>query len=602
MLPETFGDLFSTVWGLAFIVVFLGGSIFIHELGHFLAARKRGLIIERFSIGFGPKILGWKSNGVEYRISLLPLGGYVALPQMADMGMLEGESTSDIKKLPPISFADKMIVAVMGAVCNILLALAIATVLWFVGVPSNQQIESTQIGHVAKEIVDAKGITVPGPAHAAGIRPGDTILAIDGYSISNYKDLLSHLAAGTGRDAQSNPETVFKISRDGKISDVKIQPALVQVNKASGEHVRDIGIDPAYSLTVNGVFENSPAHKAGLKPGDYITGVDTLPVHHIRNLIDYLKDKSGQPVKLRVVRESLPVELEVVAEQVPYTKPLARLNFGDQENSPKIEFLTAFAEKDTQDPSQSSSKGRLVFFDSDNAKDTPLDALQFGDVLISVNGTSIDSIDQLVSNVKLQKTLILEIERKGQRFPVTLHAFTSASIIPSNKSVMLGFQGSPPKTVILYLNPLEQFYDKLRLTLITFKGLISPQSDVSIKNLSGPITIGRVIHRLSNIDFRQLLAFIVFININLAVMNLLPIPVLDGGHMLMATIAKLRGRQLPPKIIAGIQGSFMVMFMGLMFYVMFFDSLRWWGDNSSQNEYALAEKKRSAISIPCVFK
>ena len=82
-------------YDFAFLLVALlalGFTIFIHELGHFLAARQRGLIIKRFSIGFGPKIFGWEKNGVEYRISMFPFGGYVALPQLADMGRIEGEN------------------------------------------------------------------------------------------------------------------------------------------------------------------------------------------------------------------------------------------------------------------------------------------------------------------------------------------------------------------------------------------------------------------------------------------------------------------------------------------------------------------------------
>jgi len=76
----------SNLWSVLLIAVFFGGSIFVHELGHFLAARRRGVVVERFSIGFGPKIFSWKGkDGVEYRLSWLPLGGYVSLPQLADM-------------------------------------------------------------------------------------------------------------------------------------------------------------------------------------------------------------------------------------------------------------------------------------------------------------------------------------------------------------------------------------------------------------------------------------------------------------------------------------------------------------------------------------
>ena len=134
----------SLLYDFAFIFVALfalGFTIFIHELGHFLAARRRGLVITRFSIGLGPKIFGWTRNGVEYRLSAIPFGGYVALPQLVDMGRLEGKeeieqdsrpfkswdedeesSETNSKPLPKISYADKMIVSVMGAVFNILLA------------------------------------------------------------------------------------------------------------------------------------------------------------------------------------------------------------------------------------------------------------------------------------------------------------------------------------------------------------------------------------------------------------------------------------------------------------------------------------------------
>ncbi len=87
----SFGDLLGSLWGLALVAIFFGGSIFVHELGHFLAARKRGLKIERFSIGFGPRLFGWTGkDGVDYRVSIIPLGGYVALPQLADMEGIEG--------------------------------------------------------------------------------------------------------------------------------------------------------------------------------------------------------------------------------------------------------------------------------------------------------------------------------------------------------------------------------------------------------------------------------------------------------------------------------------------------------------------------------
>ncbi|MFZ9683106.1 MAG: site-2 protease family protein, partial [Cephaloticoccus sp.] len=126
MSAELFQDLLSNVWAVALVALFFGGSIFVHELGHFLAARWCGLHVERFSIGFGPAICSWRGkDGVEYRLSWLPLGGYVTLPQLAAMSEIEGESYIDVADLPPVTYGRKMFVLVAGTACNILYALAL---------------------------------------------------------------------------------------------------------------------------------------------------------------------------------------------------------------------------------------------------------------------------------------------------------------------------------------------------------------------------------------------------------------------------------------------------------------------------------------------
>ena len=149
---------------IAIALLALGFSIFIHELGHFIAAKKRGLIADRFSIGFGPRLFGWRWKGTDFRISLLPLGGYVSLPQLADMGRLEGGEEDESDKLPPISYADKMIVAVMGAVFNIIFAFCLSLILWGVG---RDIVVTTEVDRVPEQVVNHEGILVPeiGRAH-----------------------------------------------------------------------------------------------------------------------------------------------------------------------------------------------------------------------------------------------------------------------------------------------------------------------------------------------------------------------------------------------------------------------------------------------------
>src|SRR6266699_3228107 len=122
--------------------------IFVHELGHFLAARWRGLKVDRFAVWFGKPIWKKKINGVEYALGTIPAGGYVSLPQMATMEAIEGKSESSGKPLPPISPLDKIIVAVAGPLFSFLLALAFAVIVMVVGRPVNDTENSTTVGWV----------------------------------------------------------------------------------------------------------------------------------------------------------------------------------------------------------------------------------------------------------------------------------------------------------------------------------------------------------------------------------------------------------------------------------------------------------------------
>ena len=177
MSTDFFQSLFSNVWSGFLVVLFFGGSIFVHELGHFLAARRRGAKVERFSIGFGPAIWSRRGkDGVEYRLSWIPLGGYVMLPQLADLGPIEGESTTDVTKLPPIGYLSKLIILLAGATFNVLFAFLLACVIWFVGQPMLADLATTKLGPVTPLLKLADGTTYPNPAFQAGVKAGDTVL------------------------------------------------------------------------------------------------------------------------------------------------------------------------------------------------------------------------------------------------------------------------------------------------------------------------------------------------------------------------------------------------------------------------------------------
>src|SRR5438876_6143005 len=151
--------------------------IFVHELGHFLAARWRGLKIDRFAIWFGKPIWMTKINGVEYALGTIPAGGYVSLPQMATMEAIEGKGESTGKPLPQISALDKIIVAFAGPLFSFLLALAFAVVVMLVGRPVSEAETTTTIGFFTEK---------DGPAEKAGLRIGDRILEVDGKPVSKF--------------------------------------------------------------------------------------------------------------------------------------------------------------------------------------------------------------------------------------------------------------------------------------------------------------------------------------------------------------------------------------------------------------------------------
>jgi regulator of sigma E protease len=449
-------SLFSNVWAVFLIVLFFGGSIFVHELGHFLAARRRGLKVERFSIGFGPRVFGWRGrDGVDYRLSLLPLGGYVALPQLADLKGVEGDSTPPTDALPPISYADKMIVSVAGAVFNLIFAFILATLLWFIGQPSSAEQATTRIGFVSPTIELEDGSRITSPAVEAGLQIGDTIRAIDGVAVSNWQELMQTLVTGSELALDGRRKAIFTIERDGAPRDVTVYPRL-----AGDERIRRVGIAPAYELIVHSVAADSRAAQAGVLPQDRIAAIGAKPILNLQTYIDELTATAEQAVELQVRREGALVAMTL--------------------------------------PARSTKPG---------------DATDLGMALTT-------------------------------------------------------------ESILIHENPVRQFTGHLAMTWRTLASLVHPHSDIGISKLSGPVGIIRVFHLAAQADIRIVLWFTILVNINLAVFNLLPIPVLDGGHMLFATIGRIRGRALPANFIASTQSIFVVLLFTMILYVSFFDVRR----------------------------
>ncbi len=483
-------SLLANIWPTFLVVLFFGGSIFVHELGHFLAARRRGVHVERFSIGFGPAIWSWRGkDGVEYRLAWFPLGGYVLLPQLADLGAIEGKSATRAEALmakeapivgagsqlnepnvlPQVSYASKMLVFVAGATFNVLFAFILACILSVVGVPETSSMASTRIGYVLHSLVLPDGSKVTSPAMRAGLRPGDLIEAIDGHKVSNWADLTQTLATSTGRDALGQPRAIFHLQRDGRAIDVPVLPRL-----AGDDKMRQVGIGPAFTLIVYQVTPRSAADQAGFKAGDEIVSLGGEPMLNNVAFGELLQASAARPMAAVVRRDGRDATL---------TLPPRPANQAD------VDF--------------------------------------------------------------------------GLLFASGIH--------------------------LTHPSPFTQLWEQVVSTVHTLQSLINPRSDIGLSKLVGPVGIVRIFSSAAEAGLRTVLMFTILVNINLAILNLLPIPVLDGGQMLFATIGRLRGRALPTNLIATTQSVFIVLLFSMILYVTVFDVRRWVHDVQSDRA-AVVEK------------
>src|SRR5665213_1244822 len=267
------------------VVLLFNLLIGVHELGHFLAAKWRGLKIERFAIWFGKPIWKQKINGVEYALGWIPAGGYVALPQMATMEAVEGKSETPVEQLPNVSALDKIIVAFAGPLFSFSLAIFFAVIVWGVGKPDNGADNSTTIGWVDKT----------GPAWKAGLRPGDTILAIDGKPVRHFTP--PAMDSVTWRVVTSEGTNIaINYLRDGKEEMAYVVPFHRATKWYERKALRQILIAPVMKAVVDEVASNSPAALAGWTNGDEITALNGKKIYSPLAIFSAEDAMSNSPV------------------------------------------------------------------------------------------------------------------------------------------------------------------------------------------------------------------------------------------------------------------------------------------------------------------
>lgn len=528
---ETARQVLSFCGVLLLVILIFNLMIVVHELGHFLAARWRGLKVERFYVWFGKPLWRRTFNGVEYGLGSIPFGGYVALPQMAPMPeSLEGPSPGDLtrEQLPPVSALDKIIVAFAGPLFSFLLAFVFAIIVWAVGKPVSEGEATTTVGHV-----------VPGgPAFRAGMRPGDVIESIEGRPVSRFFGLTQSVVwAITRSEGATIP---IEVKRDDKLLTLNVLPYYEARPGWGRKSTRQILVEPAYTPLVGKVEPGSAAAQAGIQPGDALRTADGAKLHHPYNLIEVEETRTGQPVRLTLERNGQTLEKTLVAP-------------------PRLGIRSVV------EGSPAAQAG-----------------IKPGDAIVAADERP------LTHNYELGELL-----KAGGEQPVRLTVRRGAEllekIVTPQRQASQG--GTPIIGVAWNLNadgiawddggtshlshpgPIEQVNAGVATIVNTIGALLSPKSDIKLQHLSGPIGIGHGYYNLltSEQGWRLALWFSVVLNVNLALMNLLPIPVLDGGHITLALVEAVRRKPVNLRVLEAIQTGCFLFIVGVALYITFFD-------------------------------
>ncbi len=289
---QLIGDFGTTL--LAFIFV-LGVMIFVHELGHYAVAKYLGIRVEVFSLGFGPRLVGFRRGDTDYRVSLLPLGGYVKMAGENYDESFTGSGDEFLARPKRHRFA----VAVAGPLMNIVLAVLLSAATYTLGVRVlTYRSGPAEVGAVA----------AGSPAEAAGIQVRDTIVAIDGDEVSTWQEAEIAIATIPGQSVR------LTLDRGGNRIDKRV---LVAAASERGE-IGTIGVEPWIPFIITGTLEGSPAQAAGLKPGDEILAVrgENGSVDEPSAVSPFVSEREGQPLLFKLRRGDELLEATIRPAQI----------------------------------------------------------------------------------------------------------------------------------------------------------------------------------------------------------------------------------------------------------------------------------------------
>jgi regulator of sigma E protease len=532
---------------LLYFVVLISTLIFVHEMGHFAMAKAFGVKVLTFSLGFGPKILKLRGRETEYCISLIPLGGYVKMleEQKSDIVLPEDRNRT-FESLP---FYKRTLVVLAGPLMNLVFPVLLYFSVFMTDGPF---------------LPPTVGVVLPGHVAEGKLLPGDRILAINGQDVGTFDEVK--------RIISKNPNKAlrFTVFRENKHVDVEITPEETIEKRELDivEREGTVGIQPSAPAAVIGIpSSDSPAYRAGLRSFDVVTHVAGQPVRRFRDLTAALSENRGETVPVTYLRP-VPMHdaLGGLADMAVYESGVVALTPDpagtDLMSSTGIELADLYAAvvpKDSYLYKAGLRPGDKIL----KLDDEVLPAWStFRERVIAAPDRA-HRIDYLSASEGREKSGTFQMRREdivdehGQVFArYVLHVKNWVPLAPED------FVDHPNPLRYALVKAVEETTEVSRFVLVSIVRVA--QGRLSLKSLSGPITI----YEVAGEEGRKGPSFFVWvmalISINLGLLNLLPIPVLDGGHLMFFAIEGVIRRPLPLRVreIAHIVG--MAILFGLM--------------------------------------
>jgi regulator of sigma E protease len=529
--------------------ILLGLLIFVHEMGHFLVAKFFGVRVETFSLGFGKKILSFKRGDTTYAISIIPLGGYVKMYGDDPTGEVPEDQKRYAFLHKPVM--QRIWIVLAGPLMNLFFAILLFTMIGGIG--------TEMAGPVAGDVKEGT------KAYDDGLRAGDKIVSVNGEATPTWMHLMQKVEVAGGKAIE------IVVERPGESSPLKLD---VSVGMGENENIfasqRQVGtvegLTQESRSTVIGVSNpQSPAAVAGFNSLEIITAINGKKINYWRELQPALTEAAatGAPAKVEVktIEDFEKKESRIVEVLLPQGGSIEALGL-----EPAELYIYQLKKDSPADKAGILPKDKVLRIGDSEVK-------AWADVLTHVKGfdSASEGLDFVVlrngeeKTVKIKPEMTKLMTMKGQeekRFTVGIvSGFFPVGAQPVHYRV-----SNPAMMLVHGVKETMKWTEFVVMSLVRLV-----QGEVSAKNVGGVITIGRVASHSFAAGISTFLHTMAIISINLFLLNLLPVPILDGGHLVFYTIEGLRGAPISMRKMELAQQVGLMLLMFLMVFAFYND-------------------------------